>query len=635
MKSFKLNWFLVFLLVCILLVFKEQKLTVPGVIFATLIYGFRMKNKSIIPAVLIFLLFALRPGYPNWSGNQGVVSEVKNNYVIIENKGAKLLVYTKEKPILDSRISFEGSLVEISKDLGFYSFDFSNFMKRKGIEQCVYADSVQTIQQSSSFRGFLQSKVESVYDAEEQALLYQILFGIQSSEETFFSGVSVSLIGIFYLISAALKKVCYKKTRNRVTLGITAILALLSHGRYLFVQRLLYSLCKSFHCSVRNAISYSYLIGLFLYPHALFSAGFLFPLCFRLSFLLSEDAKGFSSFFSFVTESILYQCVHPLRIFFFRYTSILQGILVLLAFFELFTAIPLVSYFGWYFTLSKLLDSICLNGSLWGIGLLLFLLLMRGFKTFKYAYRYYAALFLIFLGFGWFHPVTEVTYINVGQGDSILIRIPFRQATILIDTGKPSAYNHLNTYLKAKGVHRIDLLMVTHSDNDHAGNVERLQEDFTVVKVQEEHFASLTLKDCTFLDLNTIDNEDENQSSLVLYTKINGLSYLFMGDADKISETKITEHYGALKADILKLSHHGSSTGSCDRFLDTVQPHIGIISAGNYSLYHHPSDEVIQRLLQRHIRYFNTHEEGDISILTIFGLNVFITSYGKIGIIPV
>ena len=136
-----------------------------------------------------------------------------------------------------------------------------------------------------------------------------------------------------------------------------------------------------------------------------------------------------------------------------------------------------------------------------------------------------------------------------------------------------------------------------------------------------------------FEDINTIQNSDENESSIVLAFQMNQLKYLFMGDADRITEEKIAEIYDGLKCDVLKLSHHGSKTGSCGLFLDTVQPKLGLISSGAYSIYHHPSPETIQALLKRHIPYLDTKESGDISILALPGLNLLITSAGNLGII--
>ena len=83
----------------------------------------------------------------------------------------------------------------------------------------------------------------------------------------------------------------------------------------------------------------------------------------------------------------------------------------------------------------------------------------------------------------------------------------------------------------------------------------------------------------------------------------------------------------------MKLGHHGSKTSTSDKFLNQVQPRVALISAGSYSIYHHPSEETIQKLLKRHISYFNTKEEGDITILCFSHFNLFITSSFQIGLL--
>jgi competence protein ComEC len=146
------------------------------------------------------------------------------------------------------------------------------------------------------------------------------------------------------------------------------------------------------------------------------------------------------------------------------------------------------------------------------------------------------------------------------------------------------------------------------------------------------HESMCTGKLCMY-DLNDLVTEDENESSLCEYFEMNGVKYLLTGDINAHAEERIVRRYGRLNVDVLKLSHHGSHTGSSAIFLDSLQPSLGIVSAGSYSLYHHPSEEVLQRLLQRHIPWFNTREQGDIQIQAIGPWNCLLTAAGRIGII--
>ena len=106
-----------------------------------------------------------------------------------------------------------------------------------------------------------------------------------------------------------------------------------------------------------------------------------------------------------------------------------------------------------------------------------------------------------------------------------------------------------------------------------------------------------------------------------------------MGDADQKAEEDIIFNNNSLHCDILKLSHHGSDTGSCDLFLDTVRPSLAIVSSGAYSIYRHPSVNTVQRLLKRHIPYLDTKDHGDISVLCIGPLNLLICSDGTVDLL--
>ena len=248
-------------------------------------------------------------------------------------------------------------------------------------------------------------------------------------------------------------------------------------------------------------------------------------------------------------------------------------------------------------------------------------------------FLYATILLVIFQVTGLFHPCMELSIINVGQGDSILIRAPFNSDNILIDTGKPSAYNSLNTFLKSKSIHTLNTMIITHSDNDHSGNQENVEKDYIVKQVITTHQKDIKSSVFDLFDINTITSDDENESSIVNIINLNGNQVCLMGDATEETERDIINNNPNLSCDILKLGHHGSKTSSSDKFLDTVKPKLALISSGSYSLYHHPSPEVIQKLLKRHISFLDTKESGDITILCFYHFNIFITSRFEIGLL--
>ena len=125
-------------------------------------------------------------------------------------------------------------------------------------------------------------------------------------------------------------------------------------------------------------------------------------------------------------------------------------------------------------------------------------------------------------------------------------------------------------------------------------------------KINQNNFSKLKI-----INLNEMVNEDENESSLVLYFKIDQVKILMMGDAPKSVERRIIEQYD-FSLDILKIGHHGSKTSSDKSFLAKYNPQYAIISSGRNNRYNHPAPETIETLQELNISYFNTQDKGTI-----------------------
>ncbi|MDV5972590.1 ComE operon protein 3 [Streptococcus canis] len=253
------------------------------------------------------------------------------------------------------------------------------------------------------------------------------------------------------------------------------------------------------------------------------------------------------------------------------------------------------------------------------------------------------------------YPLTnEVTIVDIGQGDSILIR-DWRGKTLLIDVGgRPtfskkekwrSGYQTANAqktlipYLKSRGIHKIDQLLLTHTDADHMGDMEvvakairvkevltsqgsltnpsavqrlnRLKCQIKVVKAGDQ----LSIMGSTLQVLYPWKLGDgKNNDSLVLYGKLLNRTFLFTGDLEKEGEVEIIKRYPQLRVDYLKAGHHGSNTSSSAVFLDHLQPKLAFISAGKNNRYHHPSKETLTRLEDRQITYYRTDTQGAIRL---------------------
>ena len=236
-----------------------------------------------------------------------------------------------------------------------------------------------------------------------------------------------------------------------------------------------------------------------------------------------------------------------------------------------------------------------------------------------------------------------VMFMDVNQGDSTLIVV--NKKVTLIDTGgilqlniDKYDYNITNNrtipYLKSKGIKKIDNLILTHGDYDHVGEAINIVNNFKVEKVifncgkfndlekelikvldkrKIKYYScinELNIDDNKLYFLQTKEYDNENDNSNVIYTKINGYKFMFMGDAGVDKEKDILENYNISNIDVLKVGHHGSTTSSSKKFIDEINPKYGVISVGKNNKYGHPNKEVLNNLSDSKI--YRTDEDGSI-----------------------
>ena len=217
--------------------------------------------------------------------------------------------------------------------------------------------------------------------------------------------------------------------------------------------------------------------------------------------------------------------------------------------------------------------------------------------------------------------INAVYFINVGQGDSILLQN--RDKTVLIDTGGNMnvdlATETLIPFLKKKQIYDIDLLVTTHDDYDHSGAVDSLMRNFKVKQYLKEATNFPVQVGQIFLEnLNHLNAADENESSLVFNVNFMHKKFLLMGDANIAVEKFLIDGNYDIDCDILKVGHHGSKTSSCEEFILKCSPIEAIISCGANNKYGHPNKEVIETLNKYNVSIRRTDLEGTISYFSIF-----------------
>ena len=234
-----------------------------------------------------------------------------------------------------------------------------------------------------------------------------------------------------------------------------------------------------------------------------------------------------------------------------------------------------------------------------------------------------------------------VYYLDIGQGDCAALISPHRKDVILIDTGGKvnSSYNVSDNtikFLKSKGITKIDYLILTHGDYDHAGEAINIINKIKVKHVifNSDLYTNIESNIIKVLKTKNIDYtkenksvrfgkttlsflhhtlyEDENNNSIINYLNIYNHQFLFMGDASIDREKELINKYNLTNIEFLKIGHHGSKTSSSEYFVKKVKPKYSVISVGLNNKYNHPSKETINNLSDSTI--YRTDYDGTIEV---------------------
>lgn len=246
----------------------------------------------------------------------------------------------------------------------------------------------------------------------------------------------------------------------------------------------------------------------------------------------------------------------------------------------------------------------------------------------------------------------ELHMIDVGQGDALAVRSP-RGRWMIVDAGGgwrggDAASSIVWPYLRRFGG-RVTYLSMSHPHLDHIGGVATLVERAAPDTVWDGAYVSFSSTYADVLravrtsartwrrvaagDSVNFDGvqvyvlapdsawmaglSDPNEASVVLRITYGHVRMLLMGDAEAGEEGWLLARYGdALRADVLKVGHHGSSTSSTSPFLDAVHPDVALVSVGAGNSYHHPSQEVLQALDERGAHLLRTDDDGTIVVST-------------------
>lgn len=233
----------------------------------------------------------------------------------------------------------------------------------------------------------------------------------------------------------------------------------------------------------------------------------------------------------------------------------------------------------------------------------------------------------------------EVHFIDVGQGDSTLIKSG--EHAMLIDAGENRKGEDVKEYLESQHVESLDYIIGTHPDSDHIGGMDVAIDAFDTEKIfmpdlkkdtktydevidsaneKQEEIVEPKVGDTyslgeamfTVVSPNSTDYRSSNDYSIGILLEHGENKFLFVGDAEGESEAEMLENPINLDADVYKVSHHGSSTGTSEEFLREISPDYAVISCGKGNSYGHPHAEVLKELSEEEVEVFRTDEQGTV-----------------------
>lgn len=490
------------------------------------------------------------------------VIEVRNHYALAKQNQWTVLVYGQFE--YDQVLQLN-HFVRCHQEVNDGSFDFVSYLSKQGVDY--QAKQSQIIHQIPSLKAWLHQQFS-------HPVLRQLFYG-QSENQSYLAQLGLGYMSLIYWLERQLKRWFSTSTINVLMTGLCWIL-ILCFGLRIALCRLLCMRLARCLCQNRDSqmVIATYLVALWM-PSGLTQAGFLMPMWLQI---VGHQKRLLANV---VAQILFFGSVNP--------------ILVL--------AYPFLKRHYCWFMLPIFGPMLSFITQLeWPI--------VPGFLTTMLALLAYRFpwLLLACLCFPWINPVTTVTILSVGQADCTIIQAPFHQEAVMIDCGQvfgQKTVDHIiGPYLKQHHIHEVKL-WITHQDADHNGGVKDLKK---WVRVQPAHtkpyFHSL---------LKKREAHDENEKSKIHYFRYDQFRYLWMGDASQAIEKQLMAQYD-LKADFVKLGHHGASTSSHPSFLQAIEPRLAIISAGYHNRYHHPSPITQETLKRLSIPGLNTAQVGQITI---------------------
>lgn len=637
---------------------------------------------------------------------QGDSIKVDGNFLKLTGKiqGEKYLVYyslktSKEKAVWERKILpntaiISGETEAFDRARNLNGFDAQKYYQSLGFTQILRTDSMKPFRQKqfslSEFRQQLIWQIDQRYSKRVASYVKALVIGYKDSEFAEYTS-AYKTTGLLHLFTLSglhiqfylggfhmfLKRVGLVREMRLVLLSLVGLLLIFLTGGSFSTIRAIFSFLIAFACVTGNfklskLDQWSIMLFLvnFCFPLVFWSVGAQLSIYFALILLYLNNLK----LKSWQQAPLFTIFTLPLLIYSFSEWTIIGGLLTVLLFpFFEWLILPgcLVLFLGCFFPLpgflsismdhffrilEKVLESAALPNLTIGrpdfyLFLLLILIVLLVIDRLKYQQKIYwfLVVFLSLIISISFSANGLVAFVDVGQGDSIFIKLPFKQETFLIDTGgrlnfkqkkwqarqqKHSSDYNLLPFLKSLGCTKIDHLLVTHNDADHMGELlnvlnkvkvknlylakgshmelKKLLQPIKGTKIHLLKKGDTVGKKLKLQILSPESSQGDNNDSLVTYFNLNQQRFLLTGDLETTGEEVLLKSYPQLKIDFLKIGHHGSNTSTSETFLKQTQPKYAIISVGKKNRYGHPTQETLTKLKRHKVSVFRTDQQGMI-----------------------
>lgn len=619
-----------------------------------------------------------------------VISIKKNNdkMSFIINGREKVLInyYGDYECNLGDKVKVYGKLSEPRNNTVFYLFNYKNYLLSKNIKKTFTASKIKTVSKNKKYKYKIKNsliKYLSTFKSKKYLMTFILGNDDEIEQEVLESYQKSGIIHLFAisgmqiaLLSSILLYILSKIFSRQFSFIILSIFLLF----YLFLTDFSPSVLRSvllfiilnLKRELNIKIPAVYIIMLLFLilinynPYYIYSLGFI--LSFTVSFYLTlfkDIIKRFNNYFykTLIISSIAFISSSPIIINSYFSLNLLSPFLnIIFASVVSFIIYPLALLTLFFRPLDILLNKITyiferlslfisnldfLTLTLSHISLyieifyyFLITVLLYVYKEYRKNYLWvFIVVLFIHHNISFLNSNTIVTYIDVKQGDSILIKE--KKYNILIDTGgnidkkdNNISKKTLIPYLMSVGVNKLDYLIITHGDADHMGEAINLVNNFKVEKVifncgpfndlEKDLIKVLDKKKIKYYScikelnidnnklyfLQTKEYDNENDNSNVIYTELDGYKFMFMGDASITTEKEILNKYSLSNIDVLKVGHHGSRTSSGKEFINEINSKYSVISVGKNNRYGHPNKEVLNNLDDSKI--YRTDQDGSI-----------------------